>query len=99
MGQLEKARVTRDQANIRAVREAGAVAILNDENYDLSKVSSSTVFYITATVGLDGSFKLEEITTTKGSLTPSVAGAIKYGSEKNIIAELPVSDINTKVKS
>ena len=100
MGQLQKARVSRDKANIRTVKEAAAVAILNDETYDLGAATSSTVFNVSANVKTNGDMKITEISTAS-TITESVAGKIKYDDTDtaNVFVKLTVTDINTTVKT
>ena len=100
MGQLQKARVSRDKANIRTVKEAAVVAIMNDEKYDMSGMTSTTKFYVSANVKTNGDMKITQISTVD-TVAESTPGKIAYDDTEtaNVFAILTVSDISAGVKT
>ena len=82
--QLNKARVVRDQANIRAVKSAAITKVLSGDD-----PLPTTTWYATGAVTADGD--ITSITIETGTPTPSVAGQITYPG--NITVQITAVDL------
>ena len=95
--ELEKAKIARDKANIRALKSAGIAGILDPKNGIDFDTSGSNKYYASATFSDDGT--MGNVTVTVGASAPSSgskaeAGKMKYDGTTSYYVEITGSSIS-----